>query len=97
MDHASATIFHSHQVSLKAGETVVAKRRFEQFAASHGVTIKGYRADNMPFNSTAFQEEVTAQGQTIEFSGVGAHHQNGVAERAIQTITIGQSAGRTAA
>ena len=27
------------------------------------------------------------QGQTLTYSGVGAHHQNGVAERAIQTVT----------
>ena len=66
---------------------MVAKRKFEQFAKSHGVTIQGYRADNMPFNSTAFQTEMEANNQTIELFGVGAHHQNGVAERAIQTIT----------
>ena len=30
---------------------------------------------------------IAAQGQTIDFSGVGAHHQNGVAERSIQTIS----------
>jgi hypothetical protein len=28
-----------------------------------------------------------SNGQFITFSGTGAHHQNGVAERAIQTVT----------
>jgi hypothetical protein len=39
------------------------------------------------FDSKAFMEEIHKNEQTIDFSGVGAHHQNGVAERAIRTIT----------
>ena len=31
-------------------------------------------------------QEIQKEGQTITFSGVGAHHQNGVAERAIRTV-----------
>ena len=32
-------------------------------------------------------EDIELNGQTIDFSGVGAHHQNGIAERAIGTVT----------
>jgi len=32
-------------------------------------------------------ENIQLNNQKINFSGVGAHHQNGVAERAIKTIT----------
>jgi transposase InsO family protein len=39
------------------------------------------------FASKEFREHCTRLGQELSFSGVGAHHQNGVAERAIQTIT----------
>jgi hypothetical protein len=86
-DHASGVIFLRHQVSLRAGETVRAKRAFEQFAKQNGVTIKSYRADNLPFNSKEFRDDLALHDQTIDFSGVGAHHQNGVAERNIQTVT----------
>jgi hypothetical protein len=41
----------------------------------------------MPFNSTEFKADLTAKEQSLSLSGVGAHHQNGVAERAIQTVT----------
>jgi hypothetical protein len=33
------------------------------------------------------QADLVTKGQTLSLSGVGAHHQNGVAERAIQTVT----------
>ncbi len=85
VDHASSLIYVHHQVSLRAGETVAAKQAFERFAAQHGVTIKCYHADNKPFADKAFLDDINARHQTINYSGVGAHHQNSVAERAIGT------------
>ena len=41
----------------------------------------------MPFGSEQFKNDCTIQNQHLTFSGVGAHHQNAVAERAIRTIT----------
>jgi hypothetical protein len=38
------------------------------------------------FASKAFEEECDLKGQGYLFSGVGAHHQNGVAKRNIKTI-----------
>jgi hypothetical protein len=87
VDHASGFIFVRHQVSLRSGETIVSKRAFERFATRHGVKIKHYRADNQPFGSQEFRESIDLSFQTLTFSGSGAHHQNGVAERAIQTTT----------
>lgn len=87
VDHSSSLMFLQHQVSLTAGETLRAKKKFEQQAAQFGVSIKNYRADNVPFGSAAFLQNIKDNGQTIDFSGTGAHHQNGVAERAIQTVT----------
>jgi hypothetical protein len=49
-DHASKLIWVKHQVSLRAGDTIQAKRFFESKAASCGVNIKGYHADNVPFD-----------------------------------------------
>jgi transposase InsO family protein len=66
---------------------VLSKRAFERDAQSMGISIKSYRADNVPFGSQEFMADLTNHNQTISFSGTGAHHQNGVAERAIGTIT----------
>ena len=87
VDHASQFIFIHNQVSLNVGETLKAKITFEQFAESHGHKVKHYRADNAPFGAKDFRTNIELNNQTIDYSGVGAHHQNGVAERAILTIT----------
>jgi hypothetical protein len=72
--HGSGYIFTGNQVSLKSGETVRAKQAFEQIMHKHGHKVKSYCADNVPFNSTEFRAELTRLDQTINFSGVGAHH-----------------------
>ena len=87
IDHASSMVFIQHQVSLHTGETLQAKHKFEQLAREYGVTIKAYHADNSPFGNADFIRSIEDNGQTIKFSGVGAHHQNGVAERTIKTIS----------
>ena len=86
VDHCSSYIHASNQVTLRAGDTVQAKQTFENFATSCGVSIKSYRADNVPFASKEFKTHLELHNQIIDFSGTGAHHQNGVAERAIQTV-----------
>ena len=55
--------------------------------ANFGRRVKAYHIDNAPFQSVTFRESLVSENQTITFSGVGAHHQNGAAERAIKTIT----------
>lgn len=88
VDHATGFVFLRHQISLRSGETIKSKTAFEQVAREHGHKVHEYRADNHPFSSEEFVGSIdTPGGQTISYSGVGAHHQNGVAERAIQTIT----------
>lgn len=49
------------------------------------MTIKSYRTDNGIFTKEEFLSEIIEHNQTITCSGVGAHHQNGIAERAIRT------------
>ncbi|MGH7955171.1 MAG: hypothetical protein ACREOZ_04345, partial [Gloeomargaritales cyanobacterium] len=53
---------------------------------THGVQIKAYHADNGIFTSQQFKQHLEGQFQDLSLSGVGAHHQNGVAERAIKTV-----------
>ena len=53
--------------------------------------IKGYHTDNGIFNSSEFMEELLKNQQKIRFSGAGASHQNGAAERAIKTVVTMES------
>jgi len=48
--------------------------------------IKHYHADNGRFAEKTFTDHCHNQGQTIWFSGVNAHFQNGVAERRIKHL-----------
>ena len=40
-----------------------------------------------PFGAQEFTADLARKHQTLTYSGTGAHHQNGVAERAIKTVT----------
>ena len=86
-DHASGLVQCFHQVSLRASDTITSKRAFERLAKSCGVKIKSYHGDNGVFKAKEFMDALTSQEQDIRFSGVGAHHQNGIAERAIRNVT----------
>ena len=74
------------QVSLGANETIAAKNAFEREAQSFGIAVWNYRTDNGIFSKEDFLAEIDKAEQRITLSGVGAHHQNGVAERAIRTV-----------
>ena len=87
VDEASGMFFVENQVSLGTEETLKAKHKFENEALRHGIPILGYRADNGVYKSAAFRDDLDKHSQSIQFSGVGAHHHNGIAERAIQTIS----------
>jgi hypothetical protein len=63
------------------------KHNFECFAKQFNVKIKHYHADNAPFGAHEFKADIANQDQGLTFSGVGTHHQNGVAERSIRTVT----------
>ena len=54
----------------------------------HGHTIKSWHADNGRYAEKDFKEAVTFADQTITFCGVGAHHQNEIAETAIKKDTL---------
>ena len=87
VDHASGFVYLQNQVSLNAAETIRAKNSFEREARNHGIHITGYRGDNGVYRSNDWRQDLHFKGQTMEYSGVGAHHQNGIAERAIRTIS----------
>ena len=51
--------------------------------------IKSFHADNGIFAEKAFRDDVADSNQTISYCAVGAHHQNGISERHIGTLTHG--------
>jgi hypothetical protein len=88
INHSSGFVFVKNQVLLQAGETVVSKKEFELLALSYGVKVNGYLADNVLFNSLELKIDLLSKGKSLELYGVGAHLQNGVAERAVKTILL---------
>jgi Reverse transcriptase (RNA-dependent DNA polymerase)/GAG-pre-integrase domain len=86
VDHYSNLSFVSLQTSTNAEETLRAKHDFERYASTFGVDIQHYHADNGRFAENAWKQDVLGKHQRLTFSGVGAHHQNGRAEKRIRDI-----------
>ena len=87
VDHASDfTYVHMHY-HLTTEEMIDAKHAFKCLAEQHGVQILHYHCNNGRFADKAFVDDVWMAHQTITFCGIGAHHQNRVAERHIRDIT----------
>jgi hypothetical protein len=83
IDHATRYVFIEPVVNFTAGEAIRAKRAFEREMQSMGVTVLHYHTDNGVFTSSQFQDELSSKEQGLSLSGVGAHHQNAMAEREI--------------
>ena len=86
VDHASGYVFVEPVINFTAGEALRAKRAFEADMESMGVTVLNYHTDNGVFTAATYQDEIAKTTQGMTLSGVGAHHQNAVAERAIGTV-----------
>ena len=87
VDHFSRLGYIHLQRTLTSEETLEGKKQFEAYCNAHGVTVENYHADNGRFADNAFINDVRSQGQTITYCGVGAHHQNGIAEKRIRDVT----------
>ena len=86
VDQATGYGYVHLQKTATAEETIQGKLAFEDMALRHGVTIKGYHADNGIFKARKWVEACRSKQQILTFAGVNAHHQNGVAERRIRTL-----------
>jgi transposase InsO family protein len=86
VDHASGKVFCHLQSSLDAADTIRGKQILEKDAQDCGHRVLKYHSDNGIFASAEFRDHCDKLNQDLSFSGVGAHHQNGVAERAIGTV-----------
>jgi Reverse transcriptase (RNA-dependent DNA polymerase) len=86
VDHYSGLSFVHLQQSTSSEETLSAKNAFELYANTYGVKIDHYHADNGRFSDKMWRNDVLEKGQRLTFSGVGAHHQNGRAEKRIRDL-----------
>ena len=86
-NHASSKTFNYCQFSTSATEILLSKYKLEELAANEGFKIVSYHhSDNGVFVAAEYKEDCDQQDQIYSFSGVWAHHQNGVAEQNVQTV-----------
>jgi GAG-pre-integrase domain len=83
VDHASDYTFLYLQNSTSSVHTLVAKKDFERHAASIGIKIQRYHADNGRFIDNIWMEHLREMNQSMSLCGVNAHHQNGKVEKRI--------------
>jgi len=87
VDESTNFVHIEFQAHLNTHETLAAVEAFEKHALDSGVIVQSYTADNgTSFTSRGFLAHLSKFAQTIRHSGPGSHHQNGKAERSIQTI-----------
>ena len=87
VDHATGYMHVEHQVGFSAVETIRAKHAFESLAMVKGVIIESYLTDSGTFKAPAFVQHIREHSQRIHYCGANAHHKNGVAERAVQSVS----------
>ena len=87
VDHASGLIHVTLQSHLNSHETLKAKQTFEAMCRDSGVIVQEYLSDNgSAFRNADFAAALQAYHQHLKTAAMGAHHSNGIAERAISTI-----------
>ena len=87
VDHISGYVHIEFQLGFSVIETIRAKQNFEKFVFNNGVIPITYLTDSGAFKANKFVQHKRDNNQKIQFCGTIAHHQNGVAERSICTIS----------
>jgi hypothetical protein len=87
VDHATSFVYTTFHTSKAASELLASKKEFEMWAAQFNVKIQTIRADNGVYTAQSFKHACTQNQQLLTFCGVGAHWQDGIAERFIGSIT----------
>ena len=87
VDHCSGYLHVKHQLGFSAVKTVGAKQAFEQLAMHHGAVVEAYLTDSGAFKANVFVQHIRSHSQRLRFCGTNAHHKNGIAERAVQSVS----------
>jgi hypothetical protein len=94
--YSCATIFvdgstdygHVHlHLSTSGDQTLAAKHDFEHKAKSFGREIQSYHGDNGQLIENKYKEDMKQKQQSLTVCGIGAHHQSGIAEHQIPTLS----------
>ncbi len=88
VDHVTQYVYVHLMKDLTQDATIEAKAACERLFASFGHKIRHYRADNGRYADKEFMDDIHRCNQRISFCGVGAHHQNAIAERGIKELTL---------
>ena len=86
VDQSSGYGYVHLQKGTTAEETLEGKKAFEMTCEKNGVRVSNYHADNGIFRANEWRRECARKGQGLTFSGVNAHHTNGLAERRIRSL-----------
>lgn len=88
VDHGFGFLHVEHQLGFSAVETIRAKQAYEKMSLDSGVIVQSYITDSSAFKAKAFVDQIRISGrQCIQYCGNNAHHQDGVAERSIRTVS----------
>lgn len=79
-------------MGLGGTDTIHIKEKLELETEGMGVTIHSSHADNRSYKSKEFQKDIDKMHKMLTVSRVGAHDQNRVTGRAIQTVVNPASA-----
>ena len=88
VDYCTNDFFVALMRDLTTESTLVSMKEFAHRCAVRGIKVKHYHADNGRFAKPAWVNECKRCHQDLIFFGVGAHHQNGIAEHAIKDVTL---------
>ncbi len=88
VDYVTKFVYVALMTDQSAEASVEAKHAFEHFCGTRNVEVKHYHADNGVFGDSLFMEDIKKSMQRISFCGVNAHHQNGITERMIKSLTL---------
>ena len=89
VDHFSDYVYNHLITAVTSEATLLSKQAYERMAQSHDVKIRAYHADNLRFNDSNFTSDCNRSGQSLTFCGVGAHHQNAIAEAKVKLVCHG--------
>jgi len=89
VDHYSDFVYNHLITGTTSIATIESNQAYERVVATYGVKIKAYYTDNLRFNDNNFTGDCIRGGQTLTHCGVGAHHQNVIAESKIKLVCYG--------
>ena len=87
VDHYSDFTYVHLMRDTTAESTLEAKQAYEHLLQSYGHKVLAYHADNGRYAEKVFIKDVKDKAQRLTYCGVGSHHQNGIAERHIKSLS----------